>query len=137
MMKNILAFAFGGLFSIGLMLSGMSNPAKVIGFLDLFGDWDPSLAFVMLGAIAVAFFPFQKAIRKPVTIFNETIQLPKKTQLDQNLVSGAFIFGVGWGIAGICPAPALTLMGLGYAQALYFIVAMLLGILIQRQVAGA
>lgn len=137
MMKNILAFVFGGLFSIGLMLSGMSNPAKVIGFLDLFGDWDPSLAFVMLGAIAVAFFPFQKAIRKPVTIFNETIQLPKKTQLDQNLVSGAFIFGVGWGIAGICPAPALTLMGLGYAQALYFIVAMLLGILIQRQVAGA
>lgn len=137
MMKNILAFAFGVLFSIGLMLSGMSNPAKVIGFLDLFGDWDPSLAFVMLGAIAVAFFPFQKAIRKPVTIFNETIQLPKKTQLDQNLVSGAFIFGVGWGIAGICPAPALTLMGLGYAQALYFIVAMLLGILIQRQVAGA
>lgn len=136
-MKNILAFVFGGLFSIGLMLSGMSNPAKVIGFLDLFGDWDPSLAFVMLGAIAVAFFPFQKAIRKPVTIFNETIQLPKKTQLDQNLVSGAFIFGVGWGIAGICPAPALTLMGLGYAQALYFIVAMLLGILIQRQVAGA
>ncbi|MEG0344072.1 MAG: DUF6691 family protein, partial [Acinetobacter sp.] len=106
-MKNILAFVFGGLFSIGLMLSGMSNPAKVIGFLDLFGDWDPSLAFVMLGAIAVAFFPFQKAIRKPVTIFNETIQLPKKTQLDQNLVSGAFIFGVGWGIAGICPAPAL------------------------------
>lgn len=137
MMKNILAFVFGGLFSIGLMLSGMSNPAKVIGFLDLFGDWDPSLAFVMLGAIAVAFIPFQKAIRKPVTIFNETIQLPKKTQLDQNLVSGAFIFGVGWGIAGICPAPALTLMGLGYAQTLYFIVAMLLGILIQHQVAGA
>ncbi|WP_089603986.1 DUF6691 family protein [Acinetobacter piscicola] len=135
-MKNILAFVFGGLFSIGLMLSGMSNPAKVIGFLDLFGDWDPSLAFVMLGAIAVAFFPFQKAIRKPVTIFNETIQLPEKTQLDQNLVSGAFIFGVGWGIAGICPAPALTLIGLGYTQALYFIVAMLVGILIQRQVAG-
>lgn len=136
MMKNILAFVFGGLFSMGLMLSGMSNPAKVIGFLDLFGDWDPSLAFVMLGAIAVAFFPFQKAIRKPVTIFNETIQLPEKTQLDQNLVSGAFIFGVGWGIAGICPAPALTLIGLGYTQALYFIVAMLVGILIQRQVAG-
>lgn len=135
-MKNILAFVFGGLFSIGLMLSGISNPAKVIGFLDLFGDWDPSLAFVMLGAIAVAFFPFQKAIRKPVTIFNETIQLPEKTQLDQNLVSGAFIFGVGWGIAGICPAPALTLIGLGYTQALYFIVAMLVGILIQRQVAG-
>ena len=136
-MKNILAFIFGGLFAFGLMLSGMSNPAKVIGFLDVFGDWDPSLAFVMIGAIAVAFFPFQKAMRKPVTIFNEVIELPQKTQLDRNLVSGAFIFGVGWGIAGICPAPALTLIGLGYAQALYFIVAMLLGILIQRQVAGA
>lgn len=136
-MKNILAFIFGGLFAFGLMLSGMSNPAKVIGFLDLFGDWDPSLAFVMIGAIAVAFFPFQKAMRKPVTIFNEVIELPQKTQLDRNLVSGAFIFGIGWGVAGICPAPALTLIGLGYAQALYFIVAMLLGILIQRQVAGA
>ncbi|WP_010111636.1 DUF6691 family protein [Acinetobacter sp. P8-3-8] len=136
-MKNILAFIFGGLFAFGLMLSGMSNPAKVIGFLDVFGDWDPSLAFVMIGAIAVAFFPFQKAMRKPVTIFNEVIELPQKTQLDRNLVSGAFIFGIGWGIAGICPAPALTLIGLGYAQALYFIVAMLLGILIQRQVAGA
>lgn len=137
MKKNILAFIFGGLFSIGLMLSGMSNPAKVIGFLDLFGAWDPSLAFVMLGAIAVAFFPFQKAIRKPVTIFNEVIELPQKTQLDLKLVLGAFIFGVGWGVAGICPAPALTLIGLGYAQALYFIVAMLIGILIQRRVAGA
>lgn len=136
-MKNILAFIFGGLFAFGLMLSGMSNPAKVIGFLDVFGDWDPSLAFVMIGAIAVAFFPFQKAMRKPVTIFNEVIELPQKTQLDRNLVSGAFIFGIGWGVAGICPAPALTLIGLGYAQALYFIVAMLLGILIQRQVAGA
>lgn len=134
-MKNILAFIFGGLFAFGLMLSGMSNPAKVIGFLDLFGDWDPSLAFVMIGAIAVAFFPFQKAMRKPVTIFNEVIELPEKTQLDQNLVSGAFIFGIGWGIAGICPAPALTLIGLGYVQALYFVIAMLLGILIQRKFA--
>ncbi|WP_296282447.1 DUF6691 family protein [uncultured Acinetobacter sp.] len=132
-MKNILAFVFGGLFSVGLMLSGMSNPIKVVGFLDVFGNWDPSLAFVMFGAIAVAFIPFQKAIRKPVTIFNEVIELPQKTQLDRNLVLGAFIFGVGWGIAGICPAPALTLIGLGYAQALYFVIAMLLGILIQRK----
>lgn len=132
-MKNILAFVFGGLFSVGLMLSGMSNPVKVIGFLDVFGNWDPSLAFVMFGAIAVALIPFQKAIRKPVTLFNEVIELPQKTQLDRNLVSGAFIFGVGWGIAGICPAPALTLIGLGYTQALYFVIAMLLGILIQRK----
>jgi len=135
-MKNILAFIFGGLFSVGLMLSGMSNPAKVIGFLDLFGQWDPSLAFVMIGAIAVAFIPFQKAIRKPVTIFNETIELPTNTQLDKKLLSGAFIFGIGWGIAGICPAPAFTLIGLGYYQAIYFIIAMLLGIVLHRKILG-
>lgn len=136
-MKNIFAFIFGGLFSVGLMLSGMSNPAKVIGFLDIFGQWDPSLAFVMIGAILVAFIPFQKAIRKPVTVFNEVIELPKNTQLDTKLVAGAFIFGIGWGIAGICPAPAFTLIGLGHYQALYFIVAMLFGILIHRKVTGA
>ncbi|MFW1966076.1 DUF6691 family protein [Acinetobacter guillouiae] len=136
-MKNIFAFIFGGLFSVGLMLSGMSNPAKVIGFLDIFGQWDPSLAFVMIGAILVAFIPFQKAIRKPVTVFNEVIELPKNTQLDTKLVAGAFIFGIGWGIAGICPAPAFTLIGLGHYQALYFIVAMLFGVLIHRKVTGA
>ncbi|ENU59636.1 MAG: YeeE/YedE family protein [Acinetobacter sp.] len=136
-MKNIFAFIFGGLFSVGLMLSGMSNPAKVIGFLDIFGRWDPSLAFVMIGAIVVAFIPFQKAIRNPVTVFNEVIELPKNTQLDTKLVAGAFIFGIGWGIAGICPAPAFTLIGLGHYQALYFIVAMLFGILIHRKVTGA
>ncbi|BAP37228.1 hypothetical protein AS4_22880 [Acinetobacter guillouiae] len=136
-MKNIFAFIFGGLFSVGLMLSGMSNPAKVIGFLDIFGQWDPSLAFVMIGAIVVAFIPFQKAIRHPVTVFNEVIELPKNTQLDTKLIAGAFIFGVGWGIAGICPAPAFTLIGLGHYQALYFIVAMLFGVLIHRKVTGA
>lgn len=136
-MKNIFAFIFGGLFSVGLMLSGMSNPAKVIGFLDIFGQWDPSLAFVMIGAIVVAFIPFQKAIRHPVTVFNEVIELPKNTQLDTKLIAGAFIFGIGWGIAGICPAPAFTLIGLGHYQALYFVVAMLFGVLIHRKVTGA
>lgn len=136
-MKNIFAFIFGGLFSIGLMISGMSNPGKVIGFLDLFGQWDPSLAFVMIGAILVAFIPFQKAIRKPKTIFNEKIELPNNNKIDKKLIRGAFIFGVGWGIAGICPAPAFTLIGLGYYQALYFIIAMLAGVLIHRKIFGA
>lgn len=136
-MKNIFAFIFGGLFSIGLMISGMSNPGKVIGFLDLFGQWDPSLAFVMIGAILVAFIPFQKAFRKPKTIFNEKIELPNNNKIDKKLITGAFIFGVGWGIAGICPAPAFTLIGLGYYQALYFIIAMLAGVLIHRKIFGA
>lgn len=131
-MKNIFAFIFGGLFSLGLMISGMSNPAKVLGFLDIFGQWDISLMFVMLGAIAVAFIPFQRAIKKPKTIFNEQIQLPTNTQIDQRLIVGAFIFSIGWGIAGICPAPALTLIGLGHFEALYFIVAMLVGMFIYR-----
>ncbi|WP_130804988.1 DUF6691 family protein [Acinetobacter ihumii] len=135
-MKNIYAFIFGSIFSLGLMISGMSNPEKVLSFLDLFGVWDASLAFVMIGAILVAFIPFQKAIRRPVTVFKEKIELPQKTQIDSDLIMGSVIFGIGWGIAGICPAPALTLIGLGYGQALYFIVAMLLGILLHRKIRG-
>lgn len=138
-MKNFLAFVFGGIFSVGLILSGMSNPEKVLNFLDLFGTWDASLAFVMMGAIAVAFIPFQRAMRQaePKTILNEPIDLPKQTQIDSKLITGSFIFGIGWGVAGICPAPSLTLIGLGYYQAIYFIVAMLVGILFHRKVAGA
>lgn len=138
-MKNFLAFIFGGIFSVGLILSGMSNPEKVLNFLDLFGTWDASLAFVMMGAIAVAFIPFQRAMRQaePKTILNEPIDLPKQTQIDSKLIIGSFIFGIGWGIAGICPAPSITLIGLGYYQAIYFIVAMLVGILFHRKVAGA
>jgi uncharacterized protein len=128
-MKQALAFVFGSIFSIGLMLSSMVNPEKVLSFLDLFGDWDPSLAFVMLGAITIAFLPFQKARRntEPKTLFNESIQLPTASKIDHRLVLGAVLFGVGWGTAGICPAPALTLLGLGYDQGLYFIAAMFIG----------
>lgn len=129
-MKNLLTFLLGGLFSIGLMLSGMSNPEKVLNFLDVFGAWDPSLALVMAGAITVAFIPFQKVVKQAntTTFYGEKIQLPSKTQIDAKLIAGSALFGVGWGIAGICPAPSLTLIGLGYYQSLYFIVAMFIGI---------
>ncbi|WOE39999.1 DUF6691 family protein [Acinetobacter chinensis] len=138
-MKNVFAFLFGGLFSVGLMLSGMSNPQKVIDFLDIFGQWDASLAFVMMGAIAVAFIPFQKAVRSPAaqTVYREKIDLPANTSIDSRLITGSLLFGIGWGIAGICPAPAFTLIGLGHYEALYFIVAMFAGVLIHRKVAGA
>lgn len=137
-MKNVWAFVFGGLFSIGLMLSGMSNPKKILDFLDLFGQWDPSLAFVMLGAIAVSFIPFQKAIHQqaPKTVYGDPIDLPKNNKIDSKLVIGSLIFGIGWGIAGICPAPSLTLIGLGHYQVLYFITAMFIGMVIQRQLMG-
>ena len=138
-MKNFLAFIFGGLFSIGLMLSGMSNPEKVLNFLDLFGDWDASLAFVMIGAIMVAIIPFQKVVRSqaPKTVFNEPIELPGNHEIDPKLISGSLLFGIGWGIAGICPAPSFTLIGLGHYQVLYFIVAMLAGVLLHRKWTGA
>lgn len=137
-MKNLWAFVFGGIFSVGLMLSGMSNPKKILDFLDLFGQWDPSLAFVMLGAIAVTFIPFQKAVHNhaPKTVYGDAIDLPKNNKIDSKLVTGSLIFGIGWGIAGICPAPSLTLIGLGYYQALYFIVAMMIGMLIHRKLMG-
>ncbi|OTG79765.1 YeeE/YedE family protein [Acinetobacter sp. ANC 5054] len=138
-MKNVLAFLFGGLFAIGLMFSGMSNPEKVLNFLDITGNWDASLAFVMLGAIAVAFIPFQIAVRKaaPKTLDGSAIDLPQNNQIDSKLILGSILFGIGWGIAGICPAPAFTLIGLGFYQAIYFIVAMILGVYIHRKFAGA
>ncbi|ENW90879.1 DUF6691 family protein [Acinetobacter indicus] len=137
-MKNIWAFLFGGLFSLGLMISGMSNPEKVLGFLDIFGDWDASLAFVMMGAIAVAFIPFQKAVRQaePKTVYHEAIELPRQNQLDSKLIIGSALFGIGWGIAGICPAPSFTLIGLGYYQALYFIAAMMYGMYLHHRLLG-
>lgn len=131
-MKNIFAFIFGSLFALGLLISGMSNPEKVLGFLDIFGQWDISLMFVMMGAIIVAIIPFQKAIRNPKTIFGEEISLPMNTHIDKNLIVGSSLFGVGWGIAGICPAPAITLIGLGYSQAWYFIAAMILGMFVHH-----
>ena len=131
-MKNVLAFIFGSLFALGLLISGMSNPEKVLGFLDIFGQWDISLMFVMMGAIIVAIIPFQKTIRNPKTIFGEEISLPISTQIDKKLIVGSTLFGVGWGIAGICPAPAITLIGLGYFQVWYFIIAMLFGMFVHR-----
>ncbi|MGH1402516.1 DUF6691 family protein [Acinetobacter tandoii] len=138
-MKNIFAFIFGGLFATGLMFSGMANPEKILNFLDIFGSWDASLAFVMLGAIAVAFIPFQILSKQkaPKTVFKEPIELPKNTQIDTRLVLGSAIFGIGWGLAGICPGPSLTLIGLGHYQALYFIFAMIIGVLIFNKTMGA
>ena len=129
-MKNLIAFGLGGLFSLGLMLSGMANPEKVLNFLDVFGEWDPSLALVMIGAIAVAFMPFQKVLKHPETktFYAEKIELPTQQNIDKRLIVGSALFGIGWGLAGICPAPSLTLIGLGHYQEVYFIVAMFIGI---------
>lgn len=129
-MQTLVAFLIGLLFGLGLLLSGMSDPGKVQGFLDLAGAWDPSLALVMGGAIAVGVVGFALARRRDSALLGGSLQLPKATQIDRRLVLGSLAFGVGWGLAGFCPAPALVALGAGYRQALVFVIAMLAGMLV-------
>ena len=129
-MRKLIAFASGLLFGVGLIISGMANPAKVLAFLDLFGAWDPSLALVMAGAIGAAFVPMQWAQRAQRSLSGEPMNLPDTRRIDRRLVLGAVIFGAGWGVAGFCPGPALVALGAGMPQALLFVVAMLAGMLL-------
>ena len=117
----------GLVFGLGLIVSGMANPAKVLGFLDLAGQWDPSLAFVMGGAIGVAFFAFLWARRRTVSLIGASMQLPINRQIDQPLVWGSVLFGIGWGVAGFCPGPGLVALGMGEPKGLVFVLAMLAG----------
>ena len=126
-MMALLAFAAGLLFGLGLIVSGMANPAKVLGFLNLAGNWDPSLAFVMGGAIFVGVFGFALARRRGVTWFGRPIGLPTNRQIDGRLIGGAALFGIGWGLAGICLGPGLVLAGMGLTKGLVFCLAMLTG----------
>jgi uncharacterized membrane protein YedE/YeeE len=126
-MYALFAFVAGLAFGVGLVVSQMANPAKVLGFLDLAGRWDPSLAFVMAGAIAVAVIGFALAGRRPTTLLGTPVQLPTTRVIDARLVGGALLFGVGWGLAGFCPGPAFVALGAGHVKALVFIAAMLAG----------
>jgi uncharacterized protein len=117
----------GLVFGLGLILSGMADPAKVLGFLDLSGAWDPSLALVMLGAISVGAVGFAVAQRRTVSLLGADMKLPASRRVDRRLAAGSLLFGVGWGIAGFCPGPALVALGMGEAKAAVFVVAMLLG----------
>jgi len=126
----ITAFASGLLFGLGLLLSGMANPEKVLGFLDLFGAWDPSLALVMAGAIAVGLPVFFIAGRRGRTLLGGQIQLPTRRDIDRPLVVGSLLFGIGWGLAGFCPGPAVVATGAGEPKALVFTIAMLAGMLL-------
>lgn len=121
------AFAVGLVFGLGLILAGMANPAKVQGFLDLAGMWDPSLAFVMGGAIAVSLVPFTLAKRMRRAVLGGQMSLPTVTKIDLRLVLGSLAFGAGWGLAGFCPGPALVALGTGDAKAIVFVIAMVAG----------
>ena len=126
-MRTALAFITGLAFGLGLLLSGMADPAKVLGFLDLAGAWDPSLAFVMAGATAVGAIGFAFARRRRASLLGDPVRLPTSTRIDRRLLAGSLLFGVGWGLAGFCPGPALVALGLGNAKAVVFVVAMLAG----------
>jgi len=126
-MQRLTEFLIGLLFGLGLMLAGMTDPGKVLGFLDLAGSWDPSLAFVMGGAIGVGFFAFALARRRTQAFLGGAIELPARRDIDRPLVLGSLVFGVGWGLAGLCPGPALVAAGAGHWQAWLFVAAMLAG----------
>jgi hypothetical protein len=127
------ALASGAVFGLGLSLSGMLDPARVQGFLDVFGAWDPSLAFVLGGAVAVAMIGvvFMRRMARPLldTVFN----LPAATKIDTRLIIGSAIFGVGWGLAGLCPGPALSALSLGLMPVVAFVVAMVVGMIVHER----
>lgn len=126
-MQLILAFGIGLLFGLGLIVSGMTNPAKVQGFLDLAGAWDPSLLFVMGGAIAVAAIGFAFARRRRQALLGGPIRMPSATAIDRRLVLGSVAFGIGWGLAGFCPGPAIASLAAGSVKPLVFTAAMVAG----------
>jgi uncharacterized membrane protein YedE/YeeE len=126
-MLALSAFAVGLLFGLGLIVSHMANPAKVLGFLDLAGSWDPSLALVMAGAVAVSAVAFAIARRRRLSLLGAPISLPTAVRIDRPLIIGATLFGIGWGLAGFCPGPALVTASSGQPKAGLFVVAMLVG----------
>jgi uncharacterized membrane protein YedE/YeeE len=130
MVRNIVALFAGLVFGLGLCLSGMYNPQKVLGFLDIAGAWDPSLAFVMGGAIAVAAPAFALAKRQRRSWSGETIEFPPTRPIDGPLALGAVLFGAGWGLAGVCPGPALVDLGFFSSSAALFVVAMTVGVFV-------
>ncbi len=127
MLYTAASFAAGFVFGLGLLVSGMVNPAKVLAFLDLAGAWDPSLALVMAGAIAVAAAAFAFAKKRTRTLLGAPVLLPTPRRIDRRLILGSLVFGVGWGLAGICPGPALVLAGTGSVKGIVFLGAVIAG----------
>lgn len=130
--RIVVALLAGVLFGAGLALSGMMNPAKVLNFLDVAGTWDPSLALVMGGALAVAAPAFALAQRRRHPLLATSFELPTRSDLDPRLIGGAAMFGLGWGMVGLCPGPAIAILGTGLPGAFVFFAAMLAGMLLYR-----
>ena len=135
MKTMVMATLSGALFGAGLVISGMSDPNKVLNFLDVLGPWDPSLLFVMGAATVVTFVGYRLCFRQAAPVCDTAFHLPEKRGVDLPLVGGAALFGLGWGLAGYCPGPALTALVINPAEALWFVGAMLLGMALQRRFA--
>jgi len=133
-MRSLIALVSGLVFGLGLIAGGMTDPAKIKGFLDLFGAWDPSLALVMGGAIAIAVLAFATARRRTRSWSGDRMEIPTSTVIDRRLIVGGLLFGVGWGIARFCPGPALVAMGSGVGLAGLFVVAMVAGMVFHDRI---
>jgi uncharacterized protein len=133
-LRLLVALFSGVLFGLGLVVSGMVNPAKVLGFLDVAGDWDPTLAFVMGGALLVAVPAFRVILKRPRPVLAEEFDLPAKKDLDARLLAGSAMFGFGWGLAGFCPGPAVTALASGLAPVFVFVAAMVAGMALYKRV---
>ena len=136
-MRILSAFAIGLVFGLGIVISGMGNPAKVLNFFDIAGFWDPSLAFVMGGALTVTFLGYRTVLTRPAPLLEPTFRLPTAKAVDARLILGASTFGVGWGIAGFCPGAALPIVGTGRLDVIIFAAAMIAGIVGTRLVTNA
>lgn len=137
MAKTVSAIAVGLLFGLGLLVSGMANPAKVLAFLDVTGRWDPSLAFVMAGAVAVSAAGYLIARQRGRPVLVPRLEIPTRRDLDRRLIAGAAVFGLGWGLVGLCPGPVLTILTVAPAPAATFVAAMVVGMLLFRLVPSA
>ena len=129
----MVALLVGVVFGLGLAVAGMTNPLKVLAFLDVAGQWDPSLMLVLGSAVGVSFVGFRAILRRQRPVFDVSFALPTRSDLDSRLITGAAIFGVGWGLVGYCPGPAIASLGFGNAEALWFVPAMLVGMFVRRR----
>lgn len=136
MQRAILSFFAGGLFGAGLLISQMTNPMKIISFLDILGNWDPSLIFVMLGALLVTFFGYRIVLGKDSPLFSDRFHIPDAKNLDRRLIGGAALFGIGWGLSGLCPGPAIALTTYGGEKVLYFLAGLVVSIALFRLLSG-
>ena len=134
--RIVSAFVIGAIFALGLIVSQMVNPAKVFNFLDIFGAWDPTLFFVMLGAVPVTFIGYKIVLRGKGPVFDDLFRVPVSTQIDRKLLGGATVFGVGWGLSGLCPAPSFVGLGMAVPQITVFVVSLVIGINLYRIVAN-